>query len=236
MRCKLMKRYIKSARTTVSDILKILQDNGIDTTTNKYRLEARQYERYEIGEKYKINFTCNGDYLAYLSMLFHSKPTLKAIKDYWGIEEFKEFVAEHPTVEDIYDYAQEYWYGDGDDFILSLVNVSKNKVLYEEDDPYADVDDEEDSGYVFKHDEHFVNHPNAFGSISKEEFRSLPKVKSLHQLKEGDMLAISGQIVRVGMIYGDSIIMEYGKYLLEDISNRKLQKLIKSNELRFYTE
>ena len=87
-----MKRYIKSARTTSADILQILQNHGIDTTPNRYRLEARAYERYEIGRKYKANFQCNGDYLAYFSMLFHGKPTLKAIKDYWGIEEFKEFV------------------------------------------------------------------------------------------------------------------------------------------------
>lgn len=140
-----MKRYIKSARTTSADILQILQNHGIDTTPSRYRLEAREYERYEIGRKYKANFYCNGDYLAYFSMLFHGKPTIKDIEDYWGIEEFKEFVDENPTVKDIYNYAQEYWYGDGDDFILSLVNVSKNKVLYEEDDPYeyADVDDYE---------------------------------------------------------------------------------------------
>ena len=138
-----MKRYIRSS--TTNDTLKqLLQEHGIDTTPAKYELYAETYERYESGRKYKKKFTCDGDYVAYFSMLLHSKPTYDKLVDYFSEDELEEFIEENPTVEDIADYASSSWWGDGDDFIIYLKNLNTGEYLYGPEETEDEYDEDEE--------------------------------------------------------------------------------------------
>lgn len=136
-----MKRYIKAS--TDNNMIKVLNDAGIDTTTAKYELKAETYERYGAGRRYLKKFTCPGDYLAYISMVLHTKPTEEEINDYFG--SVQELVDEYPTVADIADHAAVNWWGDGDDYIIYLKNLTTGKMLYEGgDDEEVDEEDLDD--------------------------------------------------------------------------------------------
>lgn len=127
------------------ELVAILKEHGIDTTKAKYELFAETYERYERGKRYTKSFTCAGDYLAYFAMSMHTTPNYNNIVDYYGdIYEFEAFVDKYPTVQDIKRHASESWWGDGDDYILSLTNLSNGKVLYENDDSEYYEEDEGD--------------------------------------------------------------------------------------------
>ena len=148
-----MKRYIRAVSqpvesTEITDeaILKLFDELGIDSTRHRYELKAETYERYESGRKYVKKFTCSGDYLAYFSMLLHTKPTAESLSEYFDdFDEFKDLVEANPTVEDIKDYASACWYGDGDDYIIYLKNLDNSKVLYEaEDEDYDEYDEDEE--------------------------------------------------------------------------------------------
>ena len=104
---------------------------NIDTTQYSYQLKAETYERYQSGKRYTKTFKCAGDYLAYFSMLVHKSPTPYTLEDYFGVDGFIEIVQDYPSVDAIYDHASSSWWGDGDDYIISLVNLDTNEVLYE---------------------------------------------------------------------------------------------------------
>lgn len=144
-----MKRYIRSSESseqyeiTDESILQLFDEFEIDSTRHRYELKAETYERYESGRKYVKKFTCSGDYLAYFSMLLHTKPTAESLSEYFDdFDEFKDLVEANPTVEDIKDYASSCWYGD--DFIFYLKNLDNSKVLYEADDEDYDEYDEDE--------------------------------------------------------------------------------------------
>lgn len=115
-----------------NELISILQEHNIDITKSKYELIAEAYERFGSGGHYKKSFTCPGDYLAYFAMAVHTTPNYKnLIENYFGdIYEFEEFVESNPTVDDIADIASSSWWGDGDDYIVSLTNTSTGDVLY----------------------------------------------------------------------------------------------------------
>ena len=114
-----------------AQVIQILNEHNIDTTLCQYQLRAQRYERYAEGEYYTRKFKCAGDYLAYFSMLLHSKPTASAFIDYFGsLGEFEEFVESHPTLPDIANTASSGWWGDGDDYIIYLKNLTTGSTLY----------------------------------------------------------------------------------------------------------
>lgn len=121
----------KTDKLTTKFIKKLLNKYNIDTTQHSYQLEAETYDRYESGKRYTKTFKCAGDYLAYFSMLFHKSPTPYTLDNYFGVDGFIETVQDYPSVDAIYDHASSSWYGDGDDYIISLVNLDTNEVLYE---------------------------------------------------------------------------------------------------------
>lgn len=95
------------------------------------------------GGKYKKKFTCPGNYLAYFAMTIHGTPNYEKIEDRFGLDYFEEIVNDHPTIEDIEDYASDCWWGDGDDYIIYLKNLTTGEILYqaEEEDEYDEEDD-----------------------------------------------------------------------------------------------
>lgn len=126
---------------TDASIIQILKDHNLDTTSHKYVMKAERYERYTRGKDYVSRCSCPGDYLAYFMMLLHKKSTAEALNEYFDdAEEFREFVADHPTVSDIDRYASQNWWGDGDDYIFYLKNLDTGEMLYqsEEDEIYEE--------------------------------------------------------------------------------------------------
>ena len=116
---------------TSAQIEKILADHGIDTTMNQYELCAQAYERYGRGQVYRKKFKCPGNYLAYFSMEFHAAPTSGRINEYFNnIEDLEYFIEQHPTVKDIAEFAESEWWGDGDDYIYYLKNLTTGEYLY----------------------------------------------------------------------------------------------------------
>ena len=136
----------EDGRLTNADVVRILKDHGIDTTKCQYELKAEEYERYSRGQHYVKKFACPGDYLAYLAMLFHRGPNAALIDAWYGGKEgFIEEIEDHPTVEDMAEYACSIWWGDGDDFIYYLKNLTTGDILYQSDEsPEYYEDDEED--------------------------------------------------------------------------------------------
>lgn len=111
----------------------MLQQHGIDTTESEYKLSAKAYGRYEDGPRYSKKFKCMGDYLAYLSMLLHRAPTAKAISEYFGsLDTFESQILDKlHTVDDMERWAATNWWGDGDDYIFYLKNLSTDEYLYD---------------------------------------------------------------------------------------------------------
>ena len=143
-----MKKAIRSleadSRKYDSKFTQILKDNGIDTTPHRYELKAETYERYGGGQIYTKKFRCEGDYLAYFSMLFHTRPTESEILDFYdSYEDFAEFVEGNPSVEDMKESASRCWWGDGDDFIIYLKNLDTGDILYESDYEEEEYDEED---------------------------------------------------------------------------------------------
>lgn len=149
-----MYRVIKtSEETTDVDNLKmqfmqLLHDHGIDTINQKYELFAEAYERFGSGHKYRKTFTCPSDYIAYFSMVLHKKPTFNDIYEHFDedIDYATEFIEDNPNVESIKDYAFSSWWGDGDDYIIYLKNLTIGKIFYEsyyEEEPEYEDDNED---------------------------------------------------------------------------------------------
>ena len=138
-------KYVKAngAASGNAQIIKILKDHGIDTTKCQYELYAEEYMRMYSGGKYKKKFTCPGNYLAYFAMNIHGTPNYENIDDHFGIDYFEEIVNDNPTIKDIEDYASSSWWGDGDDYIIYLKNLTTGEVLYqaEEEDEYEEEDE-----------------------------------------------------------------------------------------------
>ena len=144
-----MKRYIKSseeASLTNKDMVEVLKSMGIDTTMSQYELRAEEYERYSSGGSYVKKFKCLGDWLAYLSMNCHCKPGAVELEDRfgWDLDEFKDFVEAYPTVDKISNMASNRWYGDGDDHIIYLRNLTTGEELYSDGSDYYEDEDDED--------------------------------------------------------------------------------------------
>lgn len=139
---ELRRAFRPKAQNSISYMLK---SHSIDTTPAKYELYAESYERYGSGRKYRKRFTCPGNYIAYLSMVMHEKPTFSAVEDYFGEGGLEDLLEENPTVNDIADYAAANWWGDGDDFIIYLKNLTTGETLYsaaEEEGEFIDEDEE----------------------------------------------------------------------------------------------
>ena len=140
--------------STFNLLLSKLKSAGIDTTKYKYEMRAQRYMRYEEGAYYTIKFTCPGDYLAYIAMHVHESLTKAKIvdffDDYYGIdsENIDDLFDEAPqTLEEMDDYANGYWWGDGDDFIIYLKNLTTNTYLCgpnEEEEDLEDYDEDWD--------------------------------------------------------------------------------------------
>lgn len=123
-------------------LISILKEYGIDTTKSEYELKAISYERYGNGKIYTCKFACSGDYLAYFSMAIHKQPSVRNINGWYGMDEFENIVEKYPTVEDISNYASSNWWGDGDDHIIYLKNLTTNETLYESSEFGEDSGDE----------------------------------------------------------------------------------------------
>lgn len=125
--------------SSMKDLLKLLQSNGIDTTKHKYELKAKTYERYTSGPIYTKKFTCPGNYLAYMSMYLHrhmnSSEIVEGFEDYFG--SLDSLPADVATESDMKQYASDHWWGDGDDYIFYLKNLDTGEILYE-----SDIDEE----------------------------------------------------------------------------------------------
>lgn len=98
---------------------------------NKYLLIAEGYDRAPGGSGiYKKRFNAPNDYIALMSMSCHSEPTEEAFIDYFG-DDFSEYPQ---TYEEMLKYASSNWWGDGDDYIILLENLSEDTTLYEGDE------------------------------------------------------------------------------------------------------
>lgn len=135
-------RYLFPAdkdKFTSKNIIRILQENGIDTTKHQYQFTYRSYQRHGYGQISTKHFNCYGDYLSYFSLQLGGSPTPSKIKlQYETLENFEEFVRTHPSVESIYEYARSNWDGDGSDLILELKNMDTREILYEGEDEYQE--------------------------------------------------------------------------------------------------
>lgn len=105
----------------------------------KYQLRAQEYDRCPSTPTYTRRFTAPNDYVAILCMCLHHKPTLDEIE--WEFESVEDLIEEYPTYEDLKDYMESCYWGDGDDFILSVINLTENRVLY--DSGYDGIEDED---------------------------------------------------------------------------------------------
>ena len=96
---------------------------------NKYLLVAQQYDRGP-APTYKRKFNAPNDYIALFSMYCHGEPDEQDLIDYFG-EDFNDYPQ---TYEEMLKYATRHWWGDGDDYIILLENVTEDKTLYEGDE------------------------------------------------------------------------------------------------------
>lgn len=119
-------------------VLSILDQYDIDTTMNEYELIFEKYNRIEPNKRYRIIFKCPGDYLAYFSMPLHRSPTTHNIYLWCGPDKFLDIVSNHPSVRSISEYADYSWHG-GESPIISLVNVSRGRILYDIKEGYVDI-------------------------------------------------------------------------------------------------
>lgn len=135
-------QFDKSVKiSSVPEIVSFLKSNQIDTTKHKYELVA---ESYSNGKRYTYKFTAYGDWMAYLSMALHRNMKMssidKHVEDLFG--DIEDIPSNLLSVESMFDYASDYWWGDGDDYIISLRNLDTGEILYEsgESEEYEEED------------------------------------------------------------------------------------------------
>ena len=110
---------------------KLLEKFG--NKNNKYMLVAEGYDRCPGGTGvYHLKFNAPNDYVALMCMCCHCEPTIDEIIDYFG--SVQALLDECPTYEDLLSHASCNWWGDGDDFIMLVENLSEDKTLYEAGD------------------------------------------------------------------------------------------------------
>ena len=129
------------------ELLETLKSHGIDTTKCQYELTAEEYERYHPGEVYTIKFSCPGDYLAYFSMWMHERPSIARFEAAYGddlILEMEDCLNRFPTVEALAEHAAANWWGDGDDYIISLKNLTTGELLYRGEYEYPEAEDDDE--------------------------------------------------------------------------------------------
>lgn len=146
-----MKKMLRAAESedlafTNKDLERMLRDADLWEDPQKYELKAQRYERYDNGAVYTKKFMCPGDWLAFLSMIVHKQPNAKTLQeDYYEKEDIEEMIEECPTVAAMEDYASRNWWGDGDDYIIYLKNLSTNEYLYgPNEEPIDEGEDDED--------------------------------------------------------------------------------------------
>lgn len=146
-----MKRYVYVKSNyenendyTNSDIVKLLNEHGIDTTKAQYELKAEAYERYGSGSVYIKKFKCPGDWLAYWSMLFHTTPNASAFSEEgYTLADIEEYIDAYPDVESMRKQAEMNWWGDGDDYIIYLKNLTTGEYLTGPNEDYYEEDEED---------------------------------------------------------------------------------------------
>lgn len=141
---------------------------------HKYRLTAKEYERYEEGKKYRKTFTAPNDYLAAFSMLLHTAPTIDNISLELDAEDFEDIFNECPTIKSIFKYAAEEWWGDGDDYIISLEDLTTGEFLYDETEPSEydeDLDEDFDSINWYER-----KHPKKTKNVADKVYDALDKI------------------------------------------------------------
>lgn len=131
---------------TMKQVLKKIIDK-FGNNRHKYRLTAEGYERYGRGRTYHKTFFAPNDWLALFSMELHERPSVEAFEDYCYPEDLQKYLDKYPTFEDLLKHASAAWYGDGDDHIISLENLTTGKVLYEDDGGF---DEDEDNIYDYE--------------------------------------------------------------------------------------
>ena len=132
---------------------------------SKYSMRA---ERYGDDGTYTLRFSAPNDYIALFAMLLHESPSINAMIEYFGdLESIKYYFDEFPTYDDLYKFASESWWGDGDDFIIELKNLTTGETLYE-GELNNDIDDED---YVYDDDidENFLDNVNCNSSDNAED-------------------------------------------------------------------
>lgn len=125
------------------DVLQPLVDK-FGNNKYKYELVAQEYDRYSDGKIYKKTFYAPNDYIALYSMALHDAPTIDNFNlAFWDPYDIKMSSGNFPTYEEMLnEVSSEYW-GDGDDYIISLKNLSTGKTLYEGDNSFEEYDDED---------------------------------------------------------------------------------------------
>ena len=128
----------KSGTKIVYD--KIVDELGSDN--HKYELKAQTYDRGPNTSTYTIRFTAPNDWFAFLSMCLHTKPSLEELEDYFGDdgEDLDEMYEEYPSIESMSDLASGAWWGDGDDYIIYLKDLTSGEYLYEGEEQEEPID------------------------------------------------------------------------------------------------
>lgn len=134
---------VDNEEISIKDALKHVIDK-FGNNKQKYRLVAQAYERYGSGATYSRTFYAPNDYLALFSMMLHAAPTIANFEDF-GFEyiDMEEYLNDYPTYKDLLSHAASTWWGDGDDYIISLTNLTSGKTLYEGEAGYEDDEDDE---------------------------------------------------------------------------------------------
>lgn len=118
---------------------------------SKYSMRA---ERYGDDGTYTLRFSAPNDYIALFAMLLHESPSINAMIEYFDdLESIKYYFDEFPTYDDLYKFASESWWGDGDDFIIELKNLNTGETLYEGESN----DEVDDDDYDYDIDENFLS-------------------------------------------------------------------------------
>ena len=124
---------------SVKDVLKKMVAK-FGNNKHKYKLVA---ESYPDGNVYTRTFLAPNDYIALFSMTLHCAPTVSNFEDWGEGEDLLEYLNDHPTYESLLERASADWWGDGDDYIISLENLTTGKTLYQGDGGYDEDDDED---------------------------------------------------------------------------------------------
>lgn len=147
-----MKRYIHASEDgtfTNADLVKLLQDRGIDTTKSKYALKYQFFDRFGEDEAYVCKFTCPGDYLAYFSLRLSAIspswriPNAENIEEAFGVDRFIETLDKYPTLDAIAKVATDKWAWKEEFNDIYLKNLTTGATLYEgEMDSYDEFEED----------------------------------------------------------------------------------------------